>query len=531
MRRERHARLPSRSGTGGHGPTPGTGQTGGTVSSTGTSSTTSSGATASSTTSSETAASQAPASRTSASGSAASDNPASDLAGSGGRVAASAAADGPGSRRVPRHGAGPERRRPGPVSPANWALWQRPPAFIGFVVVAELLALAGVTLAATSAPAPGATDWLRLGLLFAGATAHIQLTRRQEERRRSRMRSVLIDLNAVWVFPAVLVLPVTLTVALIVAVRAQRWLIARRPAHNFVFSTVAHCFAAALAASLHRALGPADWASLTPAASLREFALIVLAAAVYEGVQLVYVGGAITLSGPSPTRRGVFGSASDNLLEAIATGLGAVTAVLLVTLPPAVLIMTAVAVVFNRLAEIEQLQADAASDPKTGLRNMRGWSEAAGRALRRVRRADGTLAVLMIDLDHFKDVNDTYGHPAGDDVLARVAGVLREVTRPADIVGRFGGEEFLLLLPDTDADAAAHAAERIRATIADLHIDTTDKRGSHVAITGPTASVGIAVYPDHATTLDDLTHAADAAVYAAKEAGRDAVHLAESAGP
>nr|WP_246382314.1 GGDEF domain-containing protein [Prauserella isguenensis] len=413
----------------------------------------------------------------------------------------------------------------------RWKLWRRPPAFIGFVVVAELVALAGVALAAMSAPTPGTTDWLRLGLLFAGATVHIQLTRRQEERRRSRMRSVLIDLNAVWVFPAVLVLPVTLTVALIVAVRAQRWLIARRPAHNFVFSTVAHCFAAALAGNLHRALGPSDWESLTAAASLREFALILLAAAVYESVQLVYVGGAIALSGPSPTRRGVFGSTADNLLEAIATGLGAVTAVLLVALPPAVLIMTAVAVVFNRLAEIEQLQADAASDPKTGLRNMRGWSEAAGRALRRVRRADGVLAVLMIDLDHFKDVNDTYGHPAGDDVLTRVAGVLREATRPADIVGRFGGEEFLLLLPDTDADAARHAAERIRATIAELHIDTTDKRGSHVAIAGPTASVGIAVYPDHATTLDDLTQAADAAVYAAKEAGRDAVHLAEPAGP
>lgn len=442
-------------------------------------------------------------------------------------------AEGPAGRNPARRGRRTGRATgghvPGPRSPAGWALWRRPPWFIVFVVVAELLAVAGVVLAAASADTPTVTDWFRLALLFAGATVHIQLTRRLEERRRSRMRSVLIDLNAVWVFPAVLVLPVTLTVALIVAVRAQRWLIARRPAHNFVFSTVAHCFAATLAATLHGALGPADWDALTPAASLREFALILLAAAVYEGVQLVYVGGAIALSGPAPTPRAVLGSPADNLLEAIATGLGAVTAVLLVTLPPAVLIMTAVAVVFNRLAEIEQLQADAASDPKTGLRNMRGWSDAAGRALSRIRRADGTLAVLMIDLDHFKEINDTYGHPAGDDVLARVADVLREATRPADIVGRFGGEEFLLLLPDTDADAARHAAERIRATIADLHIDTTDKRGSHVTIAGPTASVGIAVYPDHATTLTGLTQAADAAVYTAKETGRDAVYLAEPA--
>jgi len=416
------------------------------------------------------------------------------------------------------------------LHPANWALWRRPLPFIVVLIVAELVALAGFVVAVAGTGAPSAEDWLHLAILLAGATVHIQLTRRQEERRRNRMQSVLIDLIAVWVFPAVLVLPPALVITLIVVVRAQRWFVARRPAHNFVFSSVAHCFAAVLAGELYHALGPSGWDGLTLAGSVREVAFVVVAAVVYEAVQLLYVGGIIALAAPKPTVRRVFGSKADNVLEAITTGLGAITAVLLVTLPPMVLVMAVVTVVFNRLAELEQLQADATTDPKTGLRNMRGWSESAERALGRVRRADGTLSVLMIDLDHFKWVNDTYGHPAGDDVLTRVADVLREVTRPADIVGRFGGEEFLLLLPDTATDGAEHVAERIRATIAGLAIDTTDKRGSQVAITGRTASIGIAVYPDHATTLDGLTQAADAAVYEAKEGGRDQIRLSPPLG-
>lgn len=412
------------------------------------------------------------------------------------------------------------------LHPAEWALWHRPVLFVAVLIVAEIIALAGFAIAISSTDAPSMSDWLHLAILLAGATVHIQLTRRQEERRRNRMQSVLIDLIAVWVFPAVLVLPPKLVIVLIVAVRAQRWFVARRPAHNFVYSSIAHCFAAVLAGALYHALGPATWSELTLAASLREVGLVLVAAVVYEGVQLIYVGGIIALSTPKPTVRQVFGSRADNVLEAITTGLGAITAVLLVTLPPMVLVMAVVTVVFNRLAEIEQLQADATTDPKTGLRNMRGWSESAERALGRIRRADGTLAVLMIDLDHFKWVNDTYGHPAGDDMLGRVADVLRDVTRPADIVGRFGGEEFLLLLPDTDTDGAHHVAERIRTTIAALRIDTTDKRGSRVVIAHRTASIGLAVYPVHATTLDGLTQAADAAVYEAKEAGRDNVRLA-----
>ncbi|PXY21408.1 GGDEF domain-containing protein [Prauserella muralis] len=392
----------------------------------------------------------------------------------------------------------------------------------------ELVALGGFGFAFANSPAPTGTDWVRFAILAAGATVHIQLTRRQEERRRNRTRTVLIDLIAVWVFPAVLVLPATLVVALVVLTRIQRWFTARRPAHNFVFSAISHSLAAALAHLTYVALGPSDWHTLTGLGSLREFALVLVTAAVYEGVQVLYVGGILTLTSPNPTPRTVLGSKADNLLEAITTGLGAMTAVLLVTMPPTVAIMAVVTVVFNRLAELDQLQDDVVTDSKTGLLNMRGWSESAERALSRVSRADGTLSMLMIDLDHFKWINDTFGHPAGDDVLIAVAKALGEVTRPADIVGRFGGEEFLVLLPDADTAAAEVAAERVRRTISALRIETTDKRGERTEITDRTTSIGVAVYPVDASTLDGLMQAADAAVYEAKENGRNQVRFARN---
>jgi diguanylate cyclase (GGDEF)-like protein len=158
--------------------------------------------------------------------------------------------------------------------------------------------------------------------------------------------------------------------------------------------------------------------------------------------------------------------------------------------------------------------------------NMRGWSESAERALSRTSRADEGLALLMIDLDHFKWINDTYGHPAGDDVLRNIAQTLDEATRPSDVVGRFGGEEFLVLLPDIDEGATELAAERVRRAIANLRIATTDKRGGEAIISGRTTSIGVAVYPRHGTTLESLLHAADTAVYEAKESGRNQVRFA-----
>jgi diguanylate cyclase (GGDEF)-like protein len=126
-----------------------------------------------------------------------------------------------------------------------------------------------------------------------------------------------------------------------------------------------------------------------------------------------------------------------------------------------------------------------------------------------------------MDIDDFKSVNDTYGHLAGDEVLRAVAGVLERGLRQSDLAARFGGEEFAVLLPETDATAAAAVGDRYRREIGALRI-------AHEGVQiGITISVGVGAYPETAnTSIDDLLRAADAALYAAKEAGKNRVEVA-----
>jgi diguanylate cyclase (GGDEF)-like protein len=417
------------------------------------------------------------------------------------------------------------------LHPGQWALWVQPKRIIAYHLGFETLALVGMVYACVRAPAPGESDWFRFVALALCATLHIQLSRRQEERRRSRKTKpqVYVDLTGIWSFPGVLVLPIHLALLLIVLSRAQRWFVARRQPHRFVFAAFSMMTAAAIAHTVVDLLGARGWVSfgaLGSLSSFREFAVMIIAGLIYGGLQALFIGIVLALADSSATVRTLVGTKEDNELEALTIALGIVAAVLAVNLPAALVIMVAVGVIGNRIAEVRQLQVDVRTDPKTGLLNMRGWREVAEREMNRASRDDVPCALLMVDLDHFKNINDTWGHPAGDDVLEYVAHALRSATRPSDVIGRFGGEEFVLLLPDADKVEASAAGERIRQTISDLHVPTTDKRGGPVAISHRTTSVGVAVYPDHADALDQLLQAADAAVYEAKESGRNQVRLA-----
>jgi diguanylate cyclase (GGDEF)-like protein len=406
------------------------------------------------------------------------------------------------------------------MNPRDWTLWTQPVRATVFMLAGELTAAALVVYAFVTTPLPGQQDWLRFGALALCATVHIQLSRRQEERARSKKPTVHIELAGIWTFCAAVVLSVPLAVALILLVRAQRWIVARRPLHRYAFSTASMVLAAVLANEILDLFGDRVWTTWL------DFAGLLTAGLVYGVVQAVLVGVALVLNGGSLTITTVLGTKEDNELEAVTIGMGIVSAVLLVNLPATVAIMVVVGVVGNRITEIRQLQMDVRTDPKTGLLNMRGWREGAERALARAERGSGDAALLMVDLDHFKAINDTWGHPAGDDMLEAVAGALRGATRPGDVVGRFGGEEFVLLLPDADAAEAEAAGERIRTMVTELRVPTTDKRGGPVAITDRTTSIGVAVHPKHGATLDELLQAADAAVYDAKESGRDRVRVA-----
>ena len=172
-------------------------------------------------------------------------------------------------------------------------------------------------------------------------------------------------------------------------------------------------------------------------------------------------------------------------------------------------------------AELERLSV---TDALTGLANRRLLMAELARELRRSERHSTSLAVLMLDVDHFKRFNDTYGHPAGDVVLNRVATTLRKCVRDVDTVSRYGGEEFLVMLPETPAREAAQVAERIRAgTQADRF--SPDGGGALLNIT---VSVGYAVYPENGKTVETLIEAADQALYKSKASGRNRVSSAAS---
>ncbi|MCV6611264.1 MAG: diguanylate cyclase [Amphritea sp.] len=172
----------------------------------------------------------------------------------------------------------------------------------------------------------------------------------------------------------------------------------------------------------------------------------------------------------------------------------------------------------------DSLREQAIRDPLTGLFNRRYMLEALDQAHSRAERTKSDIAVMMIDLDHFKMFNDNFGHDAGDHVLKAVAQVLKDSIRQEDIACRFGGEEFCIVCPTTSAEQAQQIAERIRKAISVLEL-TMNK----MALGKVTSSIGIAAYPVHAETMEYTIKAADEALYLAKQNGRDRIELAQVA--
>jgi diguanylate cyclase (GGDEF)-like protein len=186
-------------------------------------------------------------------------------------------------------------------------------------------------------------------------------------------------------------------------------------------------------------------------------------------------------------------------------------------LESALLFANMAAIAIQNARTYEEMERQAISDGLTGLHNYRHFQETLKAEVRRAERYGETFCLLMMDLDHFKAVNDTVGHQKGDDVLRAVSDVLRACSRESDYMARYGGEEFTIILPRTALEEARTLAERIRASVADIDIghDTV-----HV-----TTSIGVAAFPESAADSDGVLGAADAALLLAKSHGRDKVCL------
>jgi diguanylate cyclase (GGDEF)-like protein len=174
--------------------------------------------------------------------------------------------------------------------------------------------------------------------------------------------------------------------------------------------------------------------------------------------------------------------------------------------------------VIANLRNLAIAQLRAATDALTGLPNRRALDDMIKRIVAQAHHANTPVAALMIDLDHFKRANDTFGHSKGDEILAALGASLPNWLRRADFAARYGGEEFLVLLPDTDLAGALIIAEKIRSGVAEIRLGGLDLEVS--------ASVGVAMLPNHAIDAEQLVRSADRALYAAKTNGRNRVEIA-----
>jgi diguanylate cyclase (GGDEF)-like protein len=221
----------------------------------------------------------------------------------------------------------------------------------------------------------------------------------------------------------------------------------------------------------------------------------------------------------------MLGSWPDNRLELSTLALGGVTAALVVEMPWLAAIVLPAVFLLEHHALIRQLVEAATIDTKTELLNAGAWRRLAQREIERAERQRTPTAVVVIDMDRFKQINDAYGHLAGDTTLKAVGEALADELRGYDAVGRFGGEEFVALLPSLDETAAERVGERIRHRIASLSISVEPLVGASTII-AVTASVGVAVASADGAVLDDMLRAADQALYIAKGAGRNQVRVA-----
>ncbi|MEU4669361.1 diguanylate cyclase [Amycolatopsis sp. NPDC023774] len=380
------------------------------------------------------------------------------------------------------------------------------------MVVAVVLAVVSSLLV------PVTAGQLELFALITGlAVAQTEITRQIERQRRMLSRGPHINVTSVWLLPAALLVPpqlvAGLAVLLYVYLAFRSWNGTRPGEAHRVAANATTMILSGFGAALAGHLAGSHGVTMVAAAALGYFA-----------VNTGLTGLGLYLADPAKaTPASCLGTMDDNLLEASILCVGGLLTMVLTNEPLLSALVILPLYVLQRSVLIKRLEELATTDQKTQLLNATTWQDGAQREISRAERENGSFGALMIDLDHFKSINDTFGHLAGDDVLKAVAAVVKQETRAHDLVGRFGGEEFVALLPSTSKEDAIVTAERIRRRISELVIPTHTNEGAAVEISQRTASIGVASFPMDGTSVDEVMASADAAVYAAKHGGRNRV--------
>ena len=352
--------------------------------------------------------------------------------------------------------------------------------------------------------------WVAFGLIAVGA-ALAQLFPVVTPRDQSYHMTMVV------LVPAAMLLPTWLLPAVVVAQHVPEWLKVRYPWYIQTFNAGNYLLDLLAAGAVGRYLLEQD--GMITNDDVR-FAVAGLAAAVV----LVLMNHAILAvmlrlgRGHSLRESGLF--SFENLsTELVLAALGVLVAFAWVINPALIPFAVAPLLLFHRSLAVPQLEHEARLDPKTGLFNVRHFGTVLKDKLEHSLRTGEPLALLMIDLDLLREINNTYGHLAGDAVLVRVADVFRNSLRADDTAARFGGEEFVVLLPDTEFEDALALAERIRQTVGRQKISVGEIGETLTA----TVSIGIAMCPRDGSDTSSLIHSADLAVYRAKIQGRNRV--------
>ena len=415
----------------------------------------------------------------------------------------------------------PRRLLPRAIVP-NWAWWRLPWLLRGYVGAVVVAALVLTCFAASQTTWHTADLWKYLLLLGCGLVS-VAATPRMAYLQGGMTR----DFLTVWVLPvAILLPPVYAMVTPVPLYLLTQWRLHPGVVYRVVFSGAGISLAYGAAALVFRAF-PASFAGGhigTGLHALTWTAAVAICEIIGGRGNHFLIVGAIKLTDPSIrladlelNREALQGDFAEFDMGVLITVVVAVNAVLAVLAVPTVLLA-------RRFIMHAQLVAQSRIDTKTGLLNASTWEQEAAVEIARAIRTGTPLALALVDIDHFKAVNDTYGHLVGDKALRAVADGLCSQLRVYDVAGRFGGEEFVVLLPHARESDALNVAERLRAHIAALSIpvNDADESGPCVKVT---ISVGVAALDGDSRELAEMLAAADAALYYAKETGRNKTHV------
>jgi len=363
-------------------------------------------------------------------------------------------------------------------------------------------------LTAVGAESPQASEWLAFALIGGGAAiAQIFVV--------NTVRNQSYHLTIALLAAGALVLPPELLLPLAVVQHVPEWLKVRYPWYIQTFNIANYALDLLAAAVVARAV--LDSERLGP--DLRVALAGLLAALVLVVLNHTVLAFMLRLGrGHSLRETGLF-SVENLSMDLVLALLGVVVAYAWLENPWLVVPALCPLVLMYRSLAVPQLRVEARVDPKTGLYNARHFSAELHALVERARRTEQVFSVLMIDLELLREINNTHGHLAGDEVLEGIARLFRVQLRDEDVPTRFGGEEFAVLLPESGAEEALAVAERIRLAIAEESFKAPMTNEQIRA----TVSIGIASFPEHGTDVKSLVHQADLAVYRAKIQGRNRV--------